>query len=141
MSADLQKKRAERLKEEQTTDMKRIILVCFALFAMTMAFAQGMVKGKVLSKTTNEPLEFINVTVSIKGETKILKGAITDINGNFTVNGLPNGNYTLRLSFLGYKEAIRNFSITSNDKTRNFSIIYLSDDTHTLNEVTVTGQR
>ena len=108
---------------------------------MTMAFAQGMVKGKVLSKTTNEPLEFINVTVSIKGETKILKGAITDINGNFTVNGLPNGNYTLRLSFLGYKEAIRNFSITSNDKTRNFSIIYLSDDTHTLNEVTVTGQR
>ena len=72
MSADLQKKRAERLKEEQTTDMKRIILVCFALFAMTMAFAQGMVKGKVLSKTTNEPLEFINVTVSIKGETKIL---------------------------------------------------------------------
>ena len=137
----LAKKRAERLKEEQTTDMKRIILVCFALFAMTMAFAQGMVKGKVLSKTTNEPLEFINVTVSIKGETKILKGAITDINGNFTVNGLPNGNYTLRLSFLGYKEAIRNFSITSNDKTRNFSIIYLSDDTHTLNEVTVTGQR
>ena len=137
----LAKKKAERLKEEQTTDMKRIILVCFALFAMTMAFAQGMVKGKVLSKTTNEPLEFINVTVSIKGETKILKGAITDINGNFTVNGLPNGNYTLRLSFLGYKEAIRNFSITSNDKTRNFSIIYLSDDTHTLNEVTVTGQR
>lgn len=121
--------------------MNRLIAVCLLVVGAITAVAQGTVKGKVLSKSTNEPLEFINVTVMQKGQTKILKGAITDMSGNFNIVGLPNGSYDMNVSFMGYKTAKRSFTITNEAKTKNFAIIYLADDAHTLSEVTVTGQR
>ena len=121
--------------------MNRLIGVCLLVFGVLTAAAQGTVKGKVLSKTTNEPLEFINITVSVRGETKILKGAITDGDGSFAIAGLADGSYVLRASFMGYKEATRQFTVSSSKQNHSFSAIYLSDDAHALQEVTVTGQR
>lgn len=121
--------------------MNRFIAVCLLAIGVITASAQGIVKGKVLSKSTNEPLEFINVTVMNKGQTKILKGAITDMSGNFSIAGLANGSYDMNISFMGYKTAKRSFVISNDSKTKNFAVIYLADDTHTLSEVTVTGQR
>lgn len=117
-----------------------IAIVLFAVCAVT-ATAQGTVKGKVLSKSTNEPLEFINVTVTHKGDTKILKGVITDMSGSFVISGLGNGNYVLNVSFIGYKSVNRNFVISGESRSKNFGTVYLSEDAHTLSEVTVTGQR
>ena len=121
--------------------MNRLIAVCLLVVGAITAVAQGTVKGKVLSKSTNEPLEFINVTVMHKGQTKILKGAITDMSGNFNIVGLPNGTYDMNVSFMGYKTAKRSFVISNEAKSKNFAVIYLADDAHTLSEVTVTGQR
>lgn len=121
--------------------MNRLIAVCLLVVGAITAVAQGTVKGKVLSKSTNEPLEFINVTVMHKGQTKILKGAITDMSGNFNIVGLPNGTYDMNVSFMGYKTAKRSFVISNETKSKNFAVIYLADDAHTLSEVTVTGQR
>lgn len=121
--------------------MNRFIAVCLLAIGVIAAAAQGIVKGKVLSKSTNEPLEFINVTVTHKGQTKILKGAITDMSGNFSIAGLANGSYEMNVSFMGYKTAKRSFVISNEVKSKNFAVIYLADDTHTLSEVTVTGQR
>lgn len=63
------------------------------------AMAQGTVKGKVLDRATNEPLEFINVAVTKRGDTKILTGAITDATGSFQILDIPVGEYTLTASF------------------------------------------
>ncbi len=121
--------------------MNRILLMLLLAFVTVTATAQGTVKGKVLDKSHDEALEFINVTVSQRGQEKILKGAITDVNGHFNITGLANGNYTLRVSFTGYKDVVRQFSITNANPTRSFAAIYLSEDAHALEEVTVTGQR
>lgn len=59
----------------------------------------GSVRGVVLAKDTNEPLFGANVLVL---GTKI--GAATDRSGAFRIPLLPSGNYTLRVSMLGYAE-------------------------------------
>ena len=121
--------------------MNRFIATCLLVFAVAGAMAQGVVKGKILSKTTNEPLEFINVMLSRAGETKIMKGAITDVDGNFVISGVPTGSYVLKASFTGYRELTRQFSLTATDRNKTFTILYMADDTQAMKEVTVTGQR
>ena len=107
-----------------------------------MALAQGSVKGHVLDKKSDESLEFVNVAVYQQGDTsKILKGAITDEGGNFRIGELANGRYELVLSYIGYKNLRRNFTISNQHREENFSLLYMAEDTRMLKEVTVTGQR
>ena len=121
--------------------MNRFFLVLFLLLCHTMAFSQGVVKGRVLDKNTNEPLGYVNVKVSQQGSDALLKGGVTDVDGKFSVDGLRNGNYTLTLTFVGYKTHTKNFSISSKNLSHHYPAIYLSEDAHSLKEVTVTGQK
>ena len=112
-----------------------------ALLHGTAMMAQGIVKGKVLDKQSNEALQFVNIRVSQAASGKLIKGAITDANGHFNVGGLPDGNYVLGVSFVGYKSISRKFSISKEKRQQTFSLLYLAEDQQTLKEVQVTGQR
>jgi outer membrane receptor protein involved in Fe transport len=111
------------------------------VLATVSAAAQGSgsVKGRVLDKQTDEALQFVNVRI-MQGE-KLVKGATTDVGGQFNIVGLPDGQYTLSLTFMGYKTATRRFSISQQNRRHTFPALYLSEDSKTLQEVQVTGQR
>lgn len=122
--------------------MKRIYTALLLIFACTqIVWAQGQVKGRVLDKASNDPLDFVNVVVRKQGESKIFQGAISDSEGSFLISGLPDGKYTLTASFTGYKEAERSFTVSREAPNHNFPAIYLAEDAQALSEVTVTGQR
>ena len=121
--------------------MNRFLITTLLIIQTLFVSAQGTVRGKVLDKNSDEPLGFVNVVVTKAGDTKMVKGAITDEKGNFTINNLANGNYDLTVSFVGYKNLVRHFSITAAKPTHHFTALYLAEDAHQLNEVTVTGQR
>ena len=87
--------------------------------------AQGQVKGKILDKANDEPLGFVNVVINQAGENKMVKGAITDEQGNFHFEGLANGNYDLVVTFVGYKTLKRKFSLTSTRPSHHFNALYL----------------
>ena len=70
------------------------------LMNMTAASAQGIVKGKVLDKNSDEALGFVNVKITPQGATTLVKGAVTDVDGKFIIQGLENGQYTLTLTFV-----------------------------------------
>ena len=121
--------------------MKRLYILMLLMVQAACVFAQGQVKGKILDKANDEPLGFVNVVINRAGETKMVKGAITDEQGNFLIDGLANGNYDLVVTFVGYRTLKRNFSLTAARPTHHFNALYLAEDTHQLKEVTVTGQR
>ena len=121
--------------------MKRLYILMLLVVQAACVFAQGQVKGKILDKANDEPLGFVNVVINRAGETKMVKGAITDEQGNFNIEGLANGNYDLVVTFVGYKTLKRTFSLTAARPTHHFNALYISEDTHQLKEVTVTGQR
>lgn len=111
------------------------------MISAVAASAQGTVKGKIVDRQTNEVLPYVNVRVSQRGTDKMVKGAISDERGHFAVTGLAKGDYRLTVSFVGYKNAVRDFSITDKAKNINYVVIYIGEDSRTLKEVKVTGQR
>ncbi|MEO0405270.1 MAG: carboxypeptidase-like regulatory domain-containing protein, partial [Bacteroidota bacterium] len=78
--------------------MKYYGLLFIALVLSTSAFAQGIIRGKVSDAMDGSPMFGTNVT--IKGTTK---GSMTDFDGNYSIENLDPGTYTLVASFVAYK--------------------------------------
>lgn len=82
--------------------MNKIIVTIAILFlqlSLFKTYGQSTVKGRVIDKTTKEPLELAVVNIK-KNEEKIL----TDRNGNFALKNLLAGD-SITVSFIGYKSA------------------------------------
>lgn len=75
------------------------LLTVLALVLLTSAgvLAQGTVTGTLVDKNTDEGL--ISASVTLKGSNK---GAITNINGGFTITEIPAGEQILVVSYIGY---------------------------------------
>ena len=101
-----------------------VFLFLLCLFPMG-ALAQGTVKGTVIDEA-GEPI--IGATVQVQG-TKT--GAITDFNGNFSVEA--GSNATLLISYVGY------VTETVSVQGRNDIQVTLKEDATSLNDVVVIG--
>ncbi len=66
--------------------------------ASLTAWAQNSLSGKVVDAQSNAPL----VGASVWSETAN-RGTVTDENGKFTLTKLPQGNFEIRVSYLGYE--------------------------------------
>ncbi|HET8810640.1 MAG TPA: TonB-dependent receptor, partial [Flavobacteriaceae bacterium] len=74
-----------------------IVFVCLSIFCN--AQETGSITGKLTDKEAgNTPLAFANILV--KGTSK---GTISDFDGNYIIENIAPGNYTLIFSFVGYK--------------------------------------
>ena len=103
--------------------------------------AQGVVRGRIIDKQTEEAMQFVNVKLSASGTGKMVRGAMSDVKGHFAMSDVPDGQYVLEVSFVGYKTVRRQVTLSPQKRTVNFTAIYLAEDTKTLKEVQVTGQR
>ncbi len=108
------------------------LLILVALFSASSASAQsvaGKLTGRVTDAETGEPL--IRASVRIEG-TKI--GAVTDLEGNYTILNVPVGVYRVRASYIGYTDVtIEGVKITSNLTTRvDFTLGTKAKETQTI---------
>lgn len=77
-----------------------VVLLPLSLAAQSVT-PTGLIRGKVISATTEEPIFGANVVVI--GTTR---GAATDVDGAFSIPSLPNGTYAVRASSVGYTATI-----------------------------------
>lgn len=77
---------------------KKILLFSFILISVSFAQNVGSISGKITDAKTGESL--IGVNIILKGT---YYGAATDINGNFRINNIQAGTYTIEVSYIGYK--------------------------------------
>jgi hypothetical protein len=78
--------------------MKRLFLATLLLLTVSVLFSQtGTIKGFVYDKASGEPIIFTNVYLY-----KTTYGSSTDVNGYFIITKVPPGEYTLRVTYLGY---------------------------------------
>ena len=85
--------------------MYRYYIVAALLLLSTLLVAQekrGEISGQIIDGTTHQPLIGANVVVVEKPTI----GAITDENGNFFIRNLEVGEYSLRVSLIGYETSI-----------------------------------
>ncbi len=87
--------------------LKKLFYSLFLTFTIITSQAQpsGMsfkVFGKVQDADTKEPLEFATVSVHQLQDDKLINGTLVARNGEFEIDGLRPGKYTLKVSFMGY---------------------------------------
>ena len=123
--------------------MKKFVwlLVIGVLAPLSAAMAQGTVRGKIVDANTGEPVEFVNIVVTPKGSTHLAGGSITDEEGSFRIEELAYGSYVLTVSYIGYQNTTREFTLSATAKNAHFKQIAISEDNQMLKEVEVTGIR
>jgi hypothetical protein len=78
--------------------MKKLILLIL-FFSISFVYAQpGSLSGTVTDAKTGEALPGVNILLE-----GTYYGAATDVNGSFRIGGISEGNYTVKVSFIGYK--------------------------------------
>ncbi len=123
--------------------MKYILLtILLFLFAFTIkARAQGKITGKVIDATTKLPVDYATIGIYKQGSTSPINGTTTDPKGNFSINGLPFGEYHIAVDFLGYQRFTADHIIL-NAAHPSFTInnIALASSQKMLKDVNITAQ-
>ena len=80
---------------------KIVIVFQFTHFFL-FAAPSGTIKGRLVDDETQSPLIGANIIV-----TDFALGAATDHEGNFIINSVPVGAYSLQFSYIGYQQKIK----------------------------------
>ena len=118
--------------------MKRILTVILFILVIFPGFALYIIKGKIVDANTQEPLDYVNVALYKPDTETPAAGVVTDEKGNFVLPQVPNGKYTLKVSFVGYNPIAMPLKVDG--KELNMGQIKLVEDSKALNEVQVLGQ-
>ncbi|MDR9373404.1 MAG: TonB-dependent receptor [Schleiferiaceae bacterium] len=112
-----------------------LILLGIPLLITAQKQETASLSGKVTDAQTGEIL--IGASVLLQGT---YKGASTDINGQYVINGIKPNNYAVKVQYIGYKAKLftsKTFEAGEN-KTLN---VTLEPQRESLNEVTVVGRK
>jgi len=102
----------------------------------------GRISGVVIDSASSKPVEYATIALFDQKTKKIIDGTTTGSKGDFLLKSLPEGDFKLVISFLGYKNTeFANVSIARGKKEQVLGNIKLASDAQLLNEVTVTGQK
>lgn len=100
------------------------------------------VRGTVLSDSTKSPLEFVEVMLLRAADSTLERGTSTDSTGSFVLTGMPQGEYLIGFSLIGYIERTTSrFTIDARHRRVSLSPVTLSSSAVNLEEVTVTAER
>jgi outer membrane receptor protein involved in Fe transport len=127
----------------------RTVVVVLMLSNFKMVMAQQTaervavkITGKVIDKKNGEPIPYASVALMDAESKKTIVGAVADLNGDFTITGVPYGKFLLQTSYLGFSSLESTPIVVNGDKTTiNIGQIGLEEVAVNLKEVTVQGQR
>ena len=95
-----------------------IASLALVLLLTVSLFSQTRIDGRIVDKSTSEPLVGVNVFFS-----KTTWGATTDDNGFYTLTNIPAGQYELVVSMIGYEVEREQMIIKSDERfTLNFRL-------------------
>lgn len=89
--------------------MRLIVLTLIGWISLT-ASAQGTIRGTIADAQTGETLIGANVVIQ-----NPYKGAMADLDGNYSLEGLAPGTYDVVGSFIGYTPVTESVTITGNE--------------------------
>ena len=127
--------------------MKQFYLVILLLvFVLCNLYSQNTrpdqktvtITGKVIDKTSREPLEYATVAFFSPSANKIVEGGITNTKGKFSIE-VPSGDYSVSVEFISFKtENLGERKFTSNT---DLGTIALGLDMESLDDVVIIAEK
>lgn len=119
--------------------MKRFFLFfTFITLNVNVLLAQHTITGILADSTTKERLAFVNVGLFRTADTAFISGAASDDKGNFKLEHVPNGQYLLQVSAIGYQTFKKDIEIIEDI---NLGMLKLKQGTTMLDEIVITEKR
>lgn len=108
--------------------IKGLFLAPFLVFIALMASAQSSVSGVVRDSLTNDPLMGARVELRSAADS-LMKSASSEEKGNFHFVNIPNGSYTLKIYFVGFKPYQKKFVLNAENTSETFNVLLPLDMT------------
>jgi len=131
--------------------MKTAILLLFiSLNVFTFAqsghasplFEKGMIKGTVVDSVNKAPLQFANITLHRKQDDTFAGGCSTGLNGDFILANVTEGDYFLKVSFVGYENKyVRDIKVSRSEGTYNVGAIDLRKSALEISGAEIVGEK
>ncbi len=99
---------------------------------------KGRISGKVVDELTSEPLEFTPV-VLLSLDSAVVNGSLTDESGMFLIEEIEDGDYLLKIDFIGYKSSYQSLKFNADSRIHDLGELKLSPASE-LDGVKVTGE-
>ena len=96
------------------------------------------VVGVLRDAKTGEYMPYVNVAVLDSIDSEFVKGGISNMDGVFEIDGVPQGSFILRVSAIGYESYTHSFKVTNNT---NLGTLRINPGVTSLGEVTVAAER
>ena len=126
--------------KKSTTLTFLFVLVLHHLWAQ-MPGGGGKIMGTVKDQSTKKPVEYATVSL-FKGK-EMATGTITDKNGEFLLENLGPGKYSVRISFIGYGSTRKDSVILSppSDMQINLGTLFIKPSDKNLDVVEIQGEK
>ena len=113
-------------------------ILSFILCLASPVLAQQMeISGKVITQDES-PLEFASVALYQQSDSLFVSGTVTDSNGEFRFSGIPETDYYLRISSIGFKTLY--YDVMSSDVDSKIELV-LIEDLLMLDDVQIEAER
>jgi len=140
-------KNQERFKINSNFVRKKIIFVlCLIIsFSMTAQLAKdkipkkGTISGRVIDANTKQPIPYATIVIKDMAD-KTITGGISEENGNFNIDKIPEGKNIVEIQFIGYQTYSKEVILESGNLKQNLGTIGLGEESANLDEVTVVAE-
>jgi len=125
--------------------IRSILSGLFLLFLCQLLHAQSKTQGRITVRITdkeNKPQAFANVLVRQVKDSSLVKGELSDEQGNAAFENIPGGHYFVQATLLGYAPAFSApFTIDAAHRTIALHTLQLLPQAKNLQAVNVTAQK
>lgn len=126
------------ISQEISENLKKVFLLLLVITTSTSLFAQGFsLSGKIYDNTSQEDLIGANIVLLQSKDSIQLKGSTSDIDGSFLLQNVNQGNYILKVSYIGFSTVYINLILTDSD-LKNINV-ELNEDANVLKEVEISA--
>ena len=97
--------------------MKIKLLIFFSVFLLLKANAQNSLLGHITDATTHEVLPGVNIIIN-----DLSLGTVSNVSGQYLINKVPNGQFFVTFSFVGYEDQTRKIDFQGHPVTVNVKL-------------------
>jgi len=102
----------------------------------------GKIKGVVMDKTSNKPVEFATLSLHSRRDSSLVTGIIANEKGEFLLEQLPYGRFFLKITFIGYNQiTIDSIAIRPQNPEINLGKVKLGQNAEVLKTVEVAAEK
>lgn len=128
--------------------MLRYILLLFLTVGVSISAQPSLsssakvISGVVIDSASTTTLPFANITLHNKVDSSFVTGVSSGTDGTFSLNNISDGNYYLKVSFVGYNtKFVPDINISNNKQRFNLGKISLSKTAYEISGAEVVGDK